>query len=101
MLVDHARHELVRAGLFDSDADYDGALGPAVLELVEVFARQGHSGASAAAVLELFTQCVRFRPLTPLTSEPTEWTEVRPGLWQSCRQSDAFSRDGGRTWYVL
>jgi hypothetical protein len=101
MLVEHARYELTRAGLFDSDSDYDGALGPAVLELLEVFAGQGHSGASAAAVVELFTRCVGFQPLTPLTSAPTEWMEVQPGLWQSCRQSHAFSRDGGLTWSLL
>ena len=46
-LVEWAKNELELAGLFDKDSDYDGALGPAILSMVEVFADQGHSGFSA------------------------------------------------------
>lgn len=38
-------------GLSDPDADYGGALAKSIMELVEVFAKQGHSGGSAALVL--------------------------------------------------
>lgn len=96
-LVRHARYELTRAGLLDRESDYDGMLGAAVLELIETFSAQGHSGASAAAVAELLVPLARFEPISDLTDDPDEWFEVTDGLWQSRRMSDAFSRDGGRT----
>jgi hypothetical protein len=55
-LVEHATKELVRVGLLDHDADYDGQLGVDVLELMIVFAKQGHSGSSAEITIELFTK---------------------------------------------
>ena len=105
-LVRHARDELTRAGLFDSDSDYDGMLGTAVMELVEKFADQGHSGASAYMVIDLTRRLLSFEPLTPLTSDPAEWEHIaesmagQPDLWQSRRRPDAFSNDGGRTYKI-
>lgn len=43
-------------GLKDKDSDYNGMLGEAVLELVELFSKQGHSGYSAKQTISLFTQ---------------------------------------------
>ena len=97
-LTGHAWDELNRAGLFDKSSDYHGALGVAVLELMEVFAGQGHSGTSAGAAVELFQRLARFQPLSDLTDDPSEWMEVTDGLWQSRRMSEAFSTDGGRTY---
>ena len=65
-LVKHAEFELKKAGLFDKDSDYDGQLGEATLELIKVFADQGHSGMSANMVRELFRKLSSFEPLTPL-----------------------------------
>lgn len=105
-LITHARRELELAGMFDLDADYGpGAIAGQVLELVEVFAKQQHSGGSAAYTLGLFEKLARLRPLSPLTSEPEEWIDrsVESGepLWQSRRCPSVFSRDGGKTWYDL
>lgn len=100
-LVRHARYELTRAGLLDRESDYDGMLGAAVLELIETFSAQGHSGGSAAAVVELFVPLARFDPLSDLTDDPDEWFEVTDGLWQSRRMADRFSRDGGRTFTLI
>lgn len=100
-LVDYARSELERAGLFDTDSDYDGMLGQAALAIVELFASQGHSGRSAVIVIELVNRLMRFEPLTPLTYEPDEWNEVGTGLWQNRRKSTVFSTDGGATHYDL
>jgi hypothetical protein len=58
-LVEHATKELVRVGLLDSDADYNGELGIGVLELIMVFAKQGHSGTSAEMTIELFTKLAK------------------------------------------
>lgn len=100
-LVDHARQELTNAGLFAEDSDYGGMLGDAVLELVDVFARQGHSGYSAGVTLALFSRVANFETLTPLTADPSEWNEVGTEMWQSSRRPDAFSTDGGQTYYLL
>lgn len=105
-LVRHAREELTRAGLFDPDSDYDGMLGEAALQIVTVFAQQGHSGMSAAMVTDIVQRLMRFEPLTPLTDDPAEWMHVSndmagvPDLWQSRRNPAAFSRDGGKTYTV-
>ncbi len=105
-LVEHARHELKAAGLFDEDSDYGGMLGQAVLELVEKFAAQGHSGFSAQMTLTVFDRVARFKTLTPITSNPIEWTEVSnyfngKGVWQNRRNPAVFSNDGGKTWYDI
>lgn len=58
------RHELfkkrlTKLGMFDDDSDYDGMIGTSILELSEAFAKQGHSGMSAAITVELFSQLMQ------------------------------------------
>ena len=98
-MIEHAKEELQRAGMLSKDSDYEGLAGKATLELVEAFERQGHSGFSAGLVLGLFSTLARFKALSPITNDPAEWTEVADNLWQSKRQSDLFSADGGKTGY--
>jgi len=104
-LVYHAHRELSLAGLGDEDADYGGMLEKAVLELIETFDNQGHSGASAAITIHLFHELVNWRTLSPLTDDPDEWQSVSEvtgeEMWQSKRRPDAFSTDGGKTHYLL
>lgn len=102
-LVDHAERELRRAGLFDEDSDYEGALGEHVLALVKVFADQGHSGYSAGLAIQLFGKVARYETLTPL-GNPTETGEYivhAEDAWQSTRDGCVFSADQGKTWYHL
>lgn len=100
-LVEHAESELRLAGLFDKNSDYEGMIAESVMELIKVFAAQGHSGCSAMLTLSAFNTCARFRPLTPITSDPSQWNEVGRGLWQSRRCASIFSRDGGETSYDI
>jgi hypothetical protein len=104
-LTDHARDELERVGMFESDADYGGALGHAVMELIETFDRQQHSGLSAAVTLELFRKLASYESLSDITSDPDEWENVSDisdaPLWQNKRRCTSFSRDGGKTWYDI
>ena len=100
-LVQHAKEELKRAGLFRKDSDYNGGIGKAVMELIEAFSKQGHSGFSANWTLSVFDKVARFDILTPLSSKKTEWMEVCDGTWQSKRKSSVFSKDGGKTWYDI
>lgn len=98
-IAGHAWDELNRAGAFTAEYDfYGGMTGRAVMDLVAVFVEQGHSGMSGSLVADAFHRLVMFEPLGPLTDDPDEWVEVTDGLWQSRRQSEAFSRDGGKTY---
>lgn len=107
-LVDHAEMELRKAGLFDKDSDYEGMLGDAVLELMKVFAAQGHSGFSSQCARELFNQLADYKALSPITDDPNEWMDVadyfspeNPAVWQNRRDPSLFSNDGGKTYYSV
>lgn len=109
-LVAHAKHELDFVGLLDEDADYNGMIAKSVLEMIELFAGQGHSGHSAMLTLDIFTRLASYRPLTRVTIDPNEWEDVSSvmftkeelekgsKLWQNRRSPSVFSKDGGITW---
>ena len=98
-IAEYAWDELNRVGAFTAEGDfYGGMTGRAVMDLVDVFVEQCHSGMSGALVADAFHRLVMFKPLGPLTDDPDEWVEVADGLWQSRRQSQAFSQDGGKTY---
>lgn len=104
-LTEYAKEELNRAGLLDKDSDYDGMLGESALEIIEVFSKQGHSGASASMVTDIVEKLMRYEPLTELTYGPDEWMEVSEEsgvpMWQNKRRFTVFSIDGGKTHYEL
>lgn len=72
---EHAAFELKKAGLFDDDSDYRGEVGHAVMELIEAFATQRHSGGSASMTIDLLNRLLAHDPLTPLTGEDSEWCD--------------------------
>jgi len=110
-LYQHALRELKLAGLFDSDADYGGMMGKAVMDMVEAFCKQGHSGGSASIVLQIMPKLLKFENLTPITSSPDDWMNVceyygtdkgfKEDMWQCKRNPALFSTDGGKTYYHL
>lgn len=114
-LVDHAKRELKLAGMFDDKVEGSVACGEwnklcsnAVMELMELFAEQGHSGMSASMTRELFNRLAAYQPLTELTDSPDEWMLIAedmwtPGekCWQNRRKSSCFSTDGGKTYYDI
>ena len=80
-------------------------IGEAVMDLIKVFSKQGHSGFSATMVLNIFSKVANFKPLTKITSDPSEWNDIsetsgKP-MWQSNRQPSLFSEDRGKTWYDI
>jgi len=112
-LTDHARRELELAGMFDEEVDGSEAAGSwnklcaeAVMELMEVFAEQGHSGFSASMTQDLFSRLSKFEALTELTDNPDEWNDIseaqagEPG-WQSSRNPSCFSEDEGKTYWDI
>jgi len=75
-LVKHAKHELALIGAFDEEKDFYGGLtGKAVLELIQVFADQDHSGMSANIVRQMFNKLAAYKLLSPLTFKDDEWIE--------------------------
>lgn len=114
---DYAESELQRAHMFDEEGDfYGGMTGTSVMELMNVFREQGHSGMSAGITLDIFYRLARYKPLTPLTGEDDEWKHVGDDLYQNKRYSSVFktgkngraynsnakvfSDDGGKTWWT-
>jgi len=75
------------------------------MDLVRVFAAQGHSGGSAVETIELFRRVASYEPLTALTYGPEQWIDRtaesgRP-MWQHLRDSRVFSTDHGATHYSI
>lgn len=98
--VDFARKELELAGLLDDKSPYGGEVGKAVLELVETFAKQGHTGLSARITSSIFYRLANHLPLTPLTGEDDEWEEIEPGVYQNVRSPNVFKDPDGRAYQI-
>lgn len=99
-LVAHARRELRIIG-----EDTDTIRG--ICRVVQAFADMGHSGGSAHFTALYLDKLLRYQPLSELTDAPGEWIDRHADgttpvpLWQSTRNSEAFSTDGGKTYYLL
>lgn len=92
-LIDYAKTELalIRSGEPDEMQD---AIEKCILDLITVFAEQGHSGSSASYVVGIVEKLMMFEPLTPLTGEDGEWCEVMPGTFQNKRCPNVFKENG-------
>ena len=107
-LIDHAKTELQIAGLFDKTGDfYDGMTGKAVMELMEVFSKQGHSGMSAGVVADIFQKLARYETLGPITGKDEEWVEVSKYTdtgkeWYQNKRCGALFKDSkdGKPYYI-
>lgn len=64
-----AIENLRMAGFFEPNSDYDGFIGEAVKELLEVLQKQGHSGYSHDRVVEVFRLVAKGKPLTAMFAE--------------------------------
>ena len=110
-LVEYAKAELAR---IDSDDKMQKLMNKHIIDMVELFAAEGHSGFSASYAIEQLERLLRFLPLTELTGEDDEWNEYSAGEYQNKRCSTVFkdktgiydiygyvfSDDGGETWYT-
>ena len=59
-------------------------------ELLQAFADQGHSGFSSNYALNYFDKLARFKPVSPLTGEDSEWNKIGEGKYQNNRCSHVF-----------
>lgn len=94
-MIKRARKELELAGWFDKDGFYEDMVGKAVIELFEVFDKQGHSGMSAPLVAGLFKKLVDGDTLVELTGKDDEWglVDEENHLYQNKRDSRVFKND--------
>lgn len=46
-----------------------------IIELLNVFGTQGHSGSSAPYCVQMFSKLALFEPIAPLTGEDWEWAD--------------------------
>ena len=96
-LIEHAKMEFKAVGykpMEECEDDPNKWIQENVLELLEVFSKQGHSGSSAPFCIGYFQKLASFEPLTPLTGEDWEWNEVGEGQLQNKRCSHVFKKDG-------
>ena len=100
-LVQHARRELALLGNGPEMNDH-------ILEMIKIFSGAGHSGYSGFYAIGVITKLLNFENLTDLTDDPDEWhhheydqSGYTNGIWQNVRNGEAFSFDGGKTYYLL
>lgn len=97
-LQDHARRELELIGEEPKTIDW-------YLSVIQAFEAAGHSGGSAAVAIPTLNRLLQFENLKPLTDDPAEWEDCSKvygsPMWQSFRNSMAFSSDGGKTYTIL
>lgn len=97
-LVKHAEIELKALGMLDSGDEMNELMCKNILELLDTFAKQGHSGFSANYCLSLFEKLAKFEPIAPLTGDDSEWNEIAEQdgtLYQNKRCSHVFKDDNG------
>ena len=100
-MVDHARRELELIG--EEPETVEG-----YLNVIQAFANMGHSGGSASIAIPVIHELLQQKNLKPLTDDPAEWFfhegatyGVADDMWQNKRNGEAFSYDGGKTYYLL
>ena len=78
--LNHAMLEFKAAGWLNDDSSFKDEMQELickhVLELLDVFKGEGHSGSSAPYAINLFSKLASFEPISPLTGEDWEWTDV-------------------------
>jgi len=86
--------EFKAAGWLDETGAYkdemQGMICEHVLQLLKVFADEGHSGSTAPYAINLFSRLAKFEPITPITGEDWEWVETSRGVLQNKRASHVF-----------
>jgi len=97
-LVNHARRELEIIG--EDPETIEG-----YLNVIQAFADMGHSGGSSSIAIPTIERLLQFRNLSALTDDPADWLNQKEytgeDFWQNIRNSEAFSTDGGKTYYLL
>ena len=105
-LYEYAKKELERIekGCEDEESlSMQQAIDKNILELINVFSNQHHSGFTATYVIDILQRLLHYKPLTPLTGEDDEWEDVTSygydtPTFQNKRCSAVFKDDRGAYW---
>lgn len=93
-LVKHAKRELDYSSLEDKEG-YEQLIISSVIELLELFSKQEHSGSSANYVIYLFNKLARFDILSPIEDVEEDWIKVSDNLYQNRRMGNVFKDEKG------
>ncbi len=101
VLVDHARRELE---LISETPEIINVY----LKVIQSFDELGMSGLSASVAIPTIMELLSLKNLSALTDDPAEWVHHTEnvwggvdGIWQNRRNGEAFSMDGGKTYYLI
>jgi len=104
-LIEHAKREFEVQGWPGDDVDsMQKIVCDNIMELIEVFSKQGHSGTTAPYVINLFKRLAGYEPISPLTGEDNEWRDVGhdrdsgDSLFQNKRATGIFKDKSGAYW---
>ncbi len=76
-MTSFAENELRIIGMLGgSGEDMNEKMSQHILKMIGVFAEEGHSGFSASYAVGCLEKLLRFEPLSPLTGEESEWTDL-------------------------
>lgn len=103
-LVEHAKREFEILG-WPGDDKMQAMICDNIIELLQTFSDQGHSGSTAPYALAYFNKLANFDPISPLTGEDSEWVEVGGGdvndkLYQNNRDCEVFKDGEGNAWWI-
>ena len=94
-IVKHAKKEFGLLGWDKKDDEMQKVICKNIIELLEVFSKQGHSGTTASYVIKHFSKLAAFKIIAPLSGQKNEWTKVSENLWQNKRAGNVFRDDKG------
>lgn len=96
----HAMREFKAAGWNDSSDDMQESIMEDVLDLLEVINSQGHSGSSFPYMMNILNTLAKFKPLSPLSGDDSEWVD-HEYCYQNNRCSSVFKdKETGRTYNI-
>ena len=103
--LEHAKRELKIAGYKPIEElpenDPNRRMQENILELLDILAKQGHSGLSAFYIIHCFEKLAKFEPLTPLKCDEGEWNEVGNDIYQNNRLLSVFKKGkNGKPYYL-
>jgi hypothetical protein len=84
----------------NEDFDMNAEMAMCVMQVLETFSGQGHSGMSASYAISILKDVMRFEPLSPLTGEDHEWNYINDDrtdnnpIYQNNRCSHVFKENG-------
>lgn len=99
-LMDFARQEL-KLLRGDEPCEMQDEIEKCVLDIVELFSKQGHSGTTAPYVVGILKKVMMYEPVAPLTGEDWEWNQVADDCWQNKRCPHVFKDTPDGTAYDI